>query len=138
MILVERCPKLYKIKLEGNQIDNLDKLKCLADHHITKINLEGNPVTQSNPNYKKELFELIPSLKAIDGTDKNGEPVDSTLYGDEEDEEEEDDEFNEVEGNEIDDDGGSQDYDDEDEDDGEDDEENEDDEDERPNKKAKK
>ena len=137
-ILVEKCPELYKIKLEGNNIDNLDKLKPLAGHKLTKINLEGNPIVTSNPNYKKELFELIPSLNAIDGTNKDGEHVESTIYGEEEDEEEEDDEFDAAEGKEIDEDGESQDYDDEYGEDGEDDEEDEDDEDEKPNKKTKK
>lgn len=134
-ILVDQCPQLYKIKIEGNKIDNLDTLKCLAGHKLTKINLDGNPITQSNPNYKKELFELIPSLNAIDGTDKNGGIVESTLYGDEEDEEEEDEEFNGAEGDELDDDVSGEDYEGED---GEDeDDENDDDDEEKPNKKAK-
>ena len=125
-VLVDQCPELYKIKLSKNNIDSLDKLKCLAGHKITKINIEGNPLTQSNKEYRKELFELIPSLKSIDGIDKNGEPVESTYYGDEEDEEgfEGDDEEN----GEID-----------DEEDEEDDEEEDDEEDEnKPSKKQKK
>jgi len=65
----------------------LDKLICLAGHKITKINLEGNPLTDNNKDYRKELFELIPSLVSIDGIDKNGNPVESTYYGGEEDEE---------------------------------------------------
>ena len=87
---MQQCPELYKIKLEKNNIDNLDKLKCLAGHKITKINLADNHIVASSANYKNELFELIPTLKAIDGTDKDGDPVESTVYGDEEDEEEED------------------------------------------------
>ena len=46
-------------------------------------------MVESNENYKKELFDLIPSLSAIDGKDKAGEDVESTIYGGEEDEEEE-------------------------------------------------
>lgn len=131
-ILVEQCPQLYKIKLENNQIDNLDKLKCLAGHHLTKINLSGNPIVNSNENYKKELFELIPSLQAIDGTDKEGGEVESTIYGGEEDEEEEDDEFAAAEGEDVDDDISGEEYEGD-----EDDEDEEDEDEEKPNKKAK-
>ena len=100
---------------------------------MTKINLLGNPVVESNENYKKELFELIPSLSAIDGKDKAGEDVESTIYGGEEDEEEEDDKIDGDEGDEQDDDVSGEDY-EVDEGDEEDDEE---DEEEKPNKKAK-
>ena len=85
---MKQCPELYKINLENNNIRTLAKLKCLAGHKITKIYLFGNPVA-TNANYKNELFDLIPTLKAIDGTDKNGEEVESTIYTEEEDEEKE-------------------------------------------------
>lgn len=101
---------------------------------MTKINLLGNPVVESNENYKKELFELIPGLNAIDGTDKNGGIVESTLYGDEEDEEDEDEEFDGAEGDELDDDESGEDYEGED---GEDEDDENDDDDVKPNKKAK-
>ena len=131
-VLVDQCPKLYKIKIEKNNIDSLDKLKCLAGHKITKINLEGNPLVESNKEYRKELFELVPSLVSIDRIDRNGNIVESTYYGDEEDEEvlegvEMDDEENE----EIDD----GDDDEDDEDDGEEDDEEDEN---KPNKKPKK
>ena len=82
----KQCPLLYKIKLENNQIDNIDKLKCLANYEVKKINLKGNPLVEKNPDYKKELFELIPTLIAVDGTNKDGEVVESTLYGGEDEE----------------------------------------------------
>ena len=99
---------------------------------MTKINLVGNPVVASNANYKKELFELIPSLNAIDGTDKDGGEVESTIYGGEEDEEEEDDEFAGAEGEDVDDDISGEEYEGD-----EDDEDEEDEDEEKPNKKAK-
>ena len=130
-ILLNQCNELYKIKLENNKIDNLDKLKCLADYKITKINLEGNPLVQATTDYKKELFELIPSLSVIDGTDKKGAPVDSTIYGGEDDEEEEeDDEYPGDEGEEEEDISGEEFEGDEDDEEDEDDDEN-------PKKKAK-
>jgi hypothetical protein len=130
---LKQCPELYKINLENNNIRTLAKLKCLAGHKITKIYLFGNPVA-TNANYKNELFELIPTLKTIDGTDKNGEPVESTVYGDEEDEEEEDEPYDDAEGEEKEDDVSGEDFEDEDD---EDDEDEEDEEDEKPNKKTK-
>jgi hypothetical protein len=127
-VLVDQCPKIYKIKIEKNNIESLDKLICLAGHKITKINLEGNPLVEKNKEYRKELFELIPSLISIDGIDKNGNPVESTYYGDEEDEEG-------FEGGEIDDEENEEiDDGEDDEDDGEEDEEEQEN---KPNKKPK-
>ena len=63
---------------------------------IHKINLSGNPVVESNPNYRKELFEMIPSLESVDGIDKTGEKVESTIYGGEEDDEDKENEGDSV------------------------------------------
>ena len=83
---MKNCPSLYKIKLEHNLIDNFDNLKCLSKYNIKKINLEGNPLVSTNENYRDELFKLVPSLEVIDGINKEGNEVDSTLYGGEEEE----------------------------------------------------
>jgi hypothetical protein len=37
-------------------------------------------------NYKEELFKIIKGLEAIDGADKSGNEVDSTVYDDEDEE----------------------------------------------------
>jgi hypothetical protein len=103
---------------------------------ITKINIEGNPVAKSNPNYKDELFKLIPSLNIIDKTNKEGKEIESTIYGEEEEEEEDDNDFDGGEGEEIDEDVVSgEDF--EDEYGEEDDEDDEDEENEKPNKRPK-
>ena len=101
---------------------------------MTKINLLGNPIANSNKNYKSELFDLIPTLNAIDGTDKEGGEVESTIYGGEEDEEEEDDEFAAGEGEENDDENSGEEY---EGDEGDDDEDEEEEDEGKPNKKAK-
>lgn len=88
---MKNCPSLYKIKLEHNLIDNFDNLKCLSKYNIKKINLEGNPLVSTNENYRDELFKLVPSLEVIDGINKEGNEVDSTLYGGEEEEDDDDD-----------------------------------------------
>ena len=81
-ILVELFPKLYKVKLENNHIKSLEIFNQLTNSKIEKINIKDNPVVSENENYKKELFEIIPSLKSIDGEDKEGNPIESTDYGD--------------------------------------------------------
>ena len=56
--------------------------------------MKGNPIT-TKENYKNILFNMIPSLESIDGTDKDGNLVESTIYGDiDEEDEEEDEEIN--------------------------------------------
>ena len=131
--MLKSCPKLYKIKLEKNLIDNLDNLKCLANYNIKKINLEGNPITTKLPNYREELFNLIPSLTSIDGIDKEGNKVESTLYGEDEEEEEDDD----VNYEEAEEEGEFSEEDEEGEDNGEEDDDEDDDDDEKPQKKQK-
>lgn len=134
---MKNCPKLYKIKLEHNLIDSFENLKCLSKYNITKINLEGNPLVSTNENYRDELFKLVPSLECIDGIGKEGNEIESTLYGGEE--EEEDAEYDEEEAEEGDDisdedEEGEDDGDDGGEDDGDDEEDEDDDE---PHKKRK-
>ena len=73
------------VKLENNCIDSIDKLKCLSNYKIKKINLLGNPFLSNNEKYRDELFELIPSLESIDDKDRQGENVESTEYNEEED-----------------------------------------------------
>ena len=89
--------------------------------------MEGNPLVSTNENYRDELFKLVPSLECIDGIGKEGNEIESTLYGGEE--EEEDAEYDEEEAEEGEDDG-----DDGGEDDGDDEEDEDDDE---PHKKRK-
>ena len=133
-VLLNNCPKLYKIKLEHNLIDNLDNLKCLTNYNIKKINLQGNPIVASNANYREQLFELVPSLTSIDGKDRDGNEVESTIYGGEDEEEEEDDDVNYEEGDEE----GELSEEEEDEgDNGDEDDEDDDDDDEQPQKKKK-
>ena len=118
-ILSTQCPNLYKLKIEENEIDSIDKFKCLTKLKLKKLNLLGNPLIQKNENYKNSFFEMFgETLESIDDKDKEGKDVESTVYGEEEDGE---DVFDEGEGDEEDDEG-------EDGDEGEADEDGEDDE----------
>ena len=137
--LLKNCPELYKIKLEDNNIENLDNLKCLANYKIKKINLKGNPIVTSVPNYRDELFKIAPSLESVDDLNREGQEVESTDYNGEEDDGEYDDEEGDDIGGEDDeefdedneDDGGDED------DEGEDEDDDDDEDDEKPQKKKK-
>jgi hypothetical protein len=137
---VKQCPKLYKLKLENNDITSIDKLKCLTElGELKKINVTGNPFVDTNPKYSKELFNMIKTLESVDSHDKEGKDVESSVY--EEGEEEEDDEEFDEDDEEFDDEDEGEEYndDDEDEDDGDDDDDDEDDEEEeKPKKRQKK
>lgn len=112
-------------------------MKFLANYSLKKINIKGNPVVEQNPDYKKELFDLIPSLEVIDETNKEGGLVESTIYGDEEDEEEEDDDEDGEKEDIEDEDVSGEDFEDEDEDDEGDEDDEEDDEEQKPKKRPK-
>lgn len=87
---------LYKgslqiLKLCNNKIDTLEQVKLLVDIvGLVKLDLTGNKVCDVD-NYRQSVFEAFPKLEALDGTDKNDQPVESEddsdeddLYGDEE------------------------------------------------------
>ena len=103
---------------------------------LRKIEVKENPFSIGNDKYKQKLFEMLPSLKIVDQTDKNGDEEETTDYHNEEQENEGSD-FNEEEEED-----GSKDNEDEAEDgskdDGEEDEdEEEEDDDKGKNKKSK-
>ena len=128
-------PKLYKIKLGGNEIATLDTLKGLSSlKELKKVEVEGCPFVSNNENYKKELFDMIDTLEVVDGENKEGKPVESTVY-DDEGEEEDDDDIDDEEFEDDDDDDAEEFVEEEDD---EDDDDDDDDEDEKPAKKTKK
>ena len=81
-ILVNQCPNLRKIKIENNNIDNIEKIKNLMGLNIKKLNVKGNPFIKENKNYKNELYNIFLSLICIDDCDKEGNDVESTEYRD--------------------------------------------------------
>ena len=58
----------------------MKNLNNLLGLNIKKIYLEGNPFIKDNPDYKNKLFDIFLSLIGIDGTDKEGNDVESTEY----------------------------------------------------------
>ena len=120
------------MKLNNNKIDSLDDFKGLEGSKITKISVLENPFIETDNNYKKKLFDMLPNLKAIDNEDKDGNDVPSTEYGEEDDIEGELDE--EGEGEEVED---GEEFDEEDEDDNDDGEDDEEDDEIKGHKKQK-
>ena len=80
--MVNNCPNLRKLKIENNEIKELDQLRNLSGLNIKKINIKGNPFTEGNNEYIKELYKIFLSLICINDTDKEGNDVESTEYGD--------------------------------------------------------
>ncbi|KAJ8733350.1 hypothetical protein PYW08_001648 [Mythimna loreyi] len=101
------CKKLTHLNLSGNKIKDLDTLKPLEDfEYLKNLDLFNNEVT-SIEEYRSKVFALHPSLKYLDGFDKQDREVedsdaeeedemngnnDSEEDGSEVEEEEEDDE----------------------------------------------
>ena len=85
-ILSTQCPKLYKLKIEENKIESPNIFFCLKKLNLRKLNIKGNPVCNKlYLDYRKELFNNIKTLEAIDDVGKNNETIESTEYGDNED-----------------------------------------------------
>jgi len=80
--LVNNCPNLRKLKIENNNIKDFEQLKNLSGLNIKKINIKGNPFTEGNNEYIKELYKIFLSLICINDIDKEGNDVESTEYGD--------------------------------------------------------
>ncbi|XP_070494852.1 acidic leucine-rich nuclear phosphoprotein 32 family member A isoform X1 [Chironomus tepperi] len=75
-------PKLTSLNLSGNKIKDFEELKPLATlEKLETLDLFNNDVT-STENYRNNVFRLIPSLKFLDGFDKE----DNEAMTDEDDE----------------------------------------------------
>jgi hypothetical protein len=72
-------PNMYKIKVGENPIKSIDVFKPLAETNLRKVELEGTDAAK-NKNYRDELFKILNNLVTIDGLNKDGEEVDSTIY----------------------------------------------------------
>uniref|UniRef100_T1D4J3 Putative microtubule binding protein n=1 Tax=Psorophora albipes TaxID=869069 RepID=T1D4J3_9DIPT len=75
-------PKLTHLNLSGNRIKDFDELNPLKElENLEVLDLFNNEVTTTQ-NYRDKIFELIPSLKYLDGFDRE----DAEAPSDEEDE----------------------------------------------------
>ena len=106
-IIPKNYPNLYKLKISFNQIDSIDKLLCLNQLQLKKIEIKENPFTKNDNEYRDKIYKIIPTLEIVDQMQKNGQEIDTTDYGndsssDEEEEDDEDDDNDEEESNESD------------------------------------
>ncbi|XP_019622689.1 PREDICTED: acidic leucine-rich nuclear phosphoprotein 32 family member B-like isoform X3 [Branchiostoma belcheri] len=137
--LLSGSGKLTHLNLSGNKIKDLETLEPLKDFQTLKnLDLFNCEVTQME-NYRENVFNLIPSLKYLDGYDRADKEADDSSVEDEDEDDEDEDEDGEnddldgedasegVLGEEEED--SDDDEDDEDDDDDDDDEGDEDDED---------
>ncbi|XP_054926717.1 acidic leucine-rich nuclear phosphoprotein 32 family member A isoform X1 [Dermacentor andersoni] len=118
--LLHGSPKLTHLNLSGNKIKGLETLDPLKEFkNLKNLDLFNCEVT-SIENYRDRVFELIPSLKYLDGYDRDEKEAEDS-EADDEDGNEEDDEENEVDGESDEDDEDDVNVDDEDDEDGEED-----------------
>jgi len=83
-------PKLTILNLSGNKIKDFEELKPLSNMEKLEIlDLFNNEVTSAE-NYRNNVFRLIPSLKFLDGFDKDDNEApsddDDEINGNESDE----------------------------------------------------
>jgi hypothetical protein len=73
------------LKIEENKIESPNIFYCLKKLNLRKLNIKGNPVCNKlYLDYRKELFNNIKTLEAIDDVGKNNETIESTEYGENE------------------------------------------------------
>ena len=100
--IIDLYPNLRKLNIRNNKISTYDCLKPLVKMpKLENISLEGNPLSEKSDYSRDKVFALLPGLKVIDRMNKEGEEVESSIIGGEDDGEGED--FLDEEGKEFDD-----------------------------------
>lgn len=96
--LLHTSPKLSHLNLSGNKIASLEALEPLKEFkNLKSLDLFNNEATTIS-NYRELIFDLIPSLKFLDGFDaedreaEDSENEDEEVNGNEDDSEEGEDE----------------------------------------------
>jgi len=87
--ILKDCEKLSTLNLSGNRIKDLSTLQDLKElANLRALDLYNNEVTSSE-DYRNKVFELLPQLTFLDGTDRNGKEYEESDDDDEDDEDEE-------------------------------------------------
>lgn len=87
---LSRTPNLTHLSLSGNKIKDLDSLHPLAKLvNLKCLDLFNCEVT-TEKDYRSKVFQLIPQLKFLDGTDKDGKEEMEESDDDDVDEDEDD------------------------------------------------
>jgi acidic leucine-rich nuclear phosphoprotein 32 family protein A/C/D len=69
-------PKLQILMLSDNNIGDFKEIQSLSNlKDLIQLDLSGTPLSKKD-NYRKKVFEMIPSLEVLDDLDKDGNPYD--------------------------------------------------------------
>lgn len=72
-----QCESLHTLRLSGNKFKSCEDLRCLASlSNIKTLEMTLNPLTKE-PDYRTTLFNIIPSLRAIDSVSREGNMIQS-------------------------------------------------------------
>lgn len=67
-----KCKNLRALALRGNYIKRFDELQDFVKlENLIELDLRCNPLCL-NPNYRRNLFNLLPNLTILDGQDRDG------------------------------------------------------------------
>ncbi|CAB0036686.1 unnamed protein product [Trichogramma brassicae] len=81
--LLHTSPKLTHLNLSGNRIKDLETLQPLKElSNLRSLDLFNNEATNMD-NYREKVFNLIPSLRYLDGYDADDCEIDSEGEDDE-------------------------------------------------------
>lgn len=77
-VLVSCCPNLRKLDLTNNRMATVDALRPLsALSALLSLEVEANPLALK-PDYRQEIFKIIPSLTSLDQQDIYGQGAGKT------------------------------------------------------------
>jgi len=98
LAVLQGSPQLTHLNLSGNRIKDLETLEPLKSlEHLGNLDLFNNPCSTDEDEFRKKVFEMLPSLKYLDSADVNNEEADESdlenngVGGEDDDEDDEDD-----------------------------------------------
>lgn len=111
LAVLQGSPQLTHLNLSGNRIKDLETLEPLKSlEHLGNLDLFNNPCSNDEDEFRKKVFEMLPSLKYLDSADVNNEEADESdlenngIGGEDDDDDEDDDDLDDEELDEEDDD----------------------------------
>merc|ERR1712203_1292828 len=76
--VLKDCPSLKSLSLSNNKLKEISTLEPLKDlQHLEQLELEDNEFAESKEEFRTKVFQLLPTLRLLDGKDKSGAEVNS-------------------------------------------------------------
>eukprot|EP00088_Acartia_fossae_P032327 TRINITY_DN33106_c0_g1_i1.p1 TRINITY_DN33106_c0_g1~~TRINITY_DN33106_c0_g1_i1.p1 ORF type:complete len:238 (+),score=107.68 TRINITY_DN33106_c0_g1_i1:55-768(+) len=88
--VLKDCPKLTSLSLTNNKFKDMETLKPLSELQITQLDVDGNEFPEPKDEFRKKVFEMLPSLLLLDGANKDGVEEDNSDDDDDEEDDEDD------------------------------------------------